>query len=153
MREPHKFPMALSGVMVFLLRSYHLSTACHATDYGLLVVLFGGAGILAYLTFGSDIQTVVLVNLDSHSKMVQSVKSKKSVFSSCLTWHFRSSSSMQWRSYYPFHSNSSQLSVFLKTEFSHEVAKQIQVSSGQKTFSDGFWCFSQPQSVLGVQPI
>jgi len=56
MKEPHKFPMALSGVMAFLL------------------LLFGGAGILAYLTFGSDIQTVVLVNLDSHSKMVQSVQ-------------------------------------------------------------------------------
>jgi proton-coupled amino acid transporter len=38
------------------------------------IVLFGGAGALAYLTFGSDIQTVVLVNLDSRSKMVQSVQ-------------------------------------------------------------------------------
>ncbi|KDR78952.1 hypothetical protein GALMADRAFT_244633 [Galerina marginata CBS 339.88] len=56
MREPHKFPKALSGVMIFLL------------------LLFGGAGMLAYLTFGSEIQTVVLVNLDSHSKMVQSVQ-------------------------------------------------------------------------------
>jgi len=56
MREPHKFPMALSGVMIFLL------------------LLFGGAGMLAYMTFGSDIQTVVLVNLNPHSKMVQSVQ-------------------------------------------------------------------------------
>ncbi|TEB25220.1 hypothetical protein FA13DRAFT_1777545 [Coprinellus micaceus] len=56
MREPHKFPRALTWVMAFL------------------VVLFGGAGALAYLTFGSDIQTVVLVNLDSRSKMVQSVQ-------------------------------------------------------------------------------
>ncbi|KIK10232.1 hypothetical protein K443DRAFT_670855 [Laccaria amethystina LaAM-08-1] len=56
MREPHKFPATLTGVMAFLL------------------VLFGGAGILAYLTFGSDIQTVVLVNLDSSSKMVQAVQ-------------------------------------------------------------------------------
>ncbi|KAJ2917436.1 hypothetical protein MD484_g2996, partial [Candolleomyces efflorescens] len=56
MREPHKFPKALSGVMAFL------------------VVLFGGAGALAYLAFGSEIQTVVLVNLDSKSKMVQSVQ-------------------------------------------------------------------------------
>ena len=30
--------------------------------------------MLAYMTFGSEIQTVVLVNLDSHSKMVQSVQ-------------------------------------------------------------------------------
>ncbi|KAF8649353.1 hypothetical protein AX16_005862 [Volvariella volvacea WC 439] len=56
MREPRKFPAALTGVMMFL------------------VVLFGGAGILAYLTFGSDIQTVVLVNLDTSSRMVQSVQ-------------------------------------------------------------------------------
>ncbi|KAF8199664.1 amino acid transporter [Pholiota molesta] len=56
MREPHKFPMALTGVMAFLL------------------CLFGGAGALAYLTFGSDIQTVVLVNLNPRSKMVQTVQ-------------------------------------------------------------------------------
>ncbi|KAF9048555.1 transmembrane amino acid transporter protein-domain-containing protein [Panaeolus papilionaceus] len=56
MREPHKFPKVLTGVMAFLL------------------LLFGGAGALAYLTFGSEIQTVVLVNLDSKSKMVQSVQ-------------------------------------------------------------------------------
>jgi len=56
MREPHKFPAALTGVMVFL------------------VILFGGAGALAYLTFGSEIQTVVLVNLDSSSRMVQTVQ-------------------------------------------------------------------------------
>lgn len=56
MREPHKFPAVLTGVMVFL------------------VVLFGGAGVLGYLTFGKDIETVVLVNLDASSKMVQSVQ-------------------------------------------------------------------------------
>ncbi|KAF9260010.1 vacuolar amino acid transporter 4 [Marasmius fiardii PR-910] len=56
MREPHKFPKVLTGVMAFLL------------------VLFGGAGVLAYLTFGSDIKTVVLVNLNPASKMVQAVQ-------------------------------------------------------------------------------
>ncbi|KAF4614123.1 hypothetical protein D9613_007849 [Agrocybe pediades] len=56
MKEPHKFPKALTGVMMFLL------------------ILFGGAGALAYLTFGSKIQTVVLVNLDSSNKMVQAVQ-------------------------------------------------------------------------------
>ncbi|TFK28153.1 vacuolar amino acid transporter 4 [Coprinopsis marcescibilis] len=56
MREPHKLPIALSAVMAFL------------------VVLFGGSGILAYLTFGSEIQTVVLVNLDLKSRMVQTVQ-------------------------------------------------------------------------------
>ncbi|KAJ7168621.1 vacuolar amino acid transporter 4 [Mycena filopes] len=39
-----------------------------------VLVLFGGAGALAYATFGSEIQTVVLVNLDAESKMVQSVQ-------------------------------------------------------------------------------
>ncbi|KAG5637485.1 hypothetical protein H0H81_004408 [Sphagnurus paluster] len=53
MREPHKFPKVLTGVMIFL------------------TVLFGGAGALAYLTFGSEVEAVVLVNLDSDSKMVQ----------------------------------------------------------------------------------
>ncbi|EKM78627.1 hypothetical protein AGABI1DRAFT_40780 [Agaricus bisporus var. burnettii JB137-S8] len=52
MKEPHKFPRALTGVMFFL------------------TFLFGGAGVLAYLTFGSDIKTVVLVNLDPANKMV-----------------------------------------------------------------------------------
>ncbi|KAF7374408.1 Aa-trans domain-containing protein [Mycena sanguinolenta] len=56
MREPHKFPKVLTGVMMTVL------------------VLFGGAGVLAYLTFGSEIQTVVLVNLDAENKMVQSVQ-------------------------------------------------------------------------------
>ncbi|KAJ7649790.1 vacuolar amino acid transporter 4 [Roridomyces roridus] len=56
MKEPRKFPKVLTGVMLGVL------------------VLFGGAGALAYLTFGSDIQTVVLVNLDAESKMVQSVQ-------------------------------------------------------------------------------
>ncbi|KAF7289594.1 Aa-trans domain-containing protein [Mycena chlorophos] len=56
MREPHKFPKVLTGVMCIVL------------------VLFGGAGALAYLTFGSEVQTVVLVNLDAESKMVQSVQ-------------------------------------------------------------------------------
>lgn len=56
MREPHKFPAVLTGVMVFL------------------TILFGGAGALSYLTFGSKINTVVLVNFDTESKMVQSVQ-------------------------------------------------------------------------------
>ncbi|KAI0322138.1 transmembrane amino acid transporter protein-domain-containing protein [Amylostereum chailletii] len=56
MREPHKFPAVLSGVMIFLL------------------VLFGGAGALSYLAFGSEIKTVVLVNLDSTSRFTQAVQ-------------------------------------------------------------------------------
>ena len=36
-------------------------------------MLFGGAGVLAYLAFGPEIQTVVITNLDSESKFVQAV--------------------------------------------------------------------------------
>ncbi|THU81388.1 hypothetical protein K435DRAFT_972367 [Dendrothele bispora CBS 962.96] len=56
MREPRKFPKVLTGVMAFLL------------------LLFGGSGVLAYLTFGSEINTNVLVNLNPSSKMVQAVQ-------------------------------------------------------------------------------
>jgi len=56
MKEPRKFPKVLSAVMIFL------------------IFLFGGAGVLAYLTFGDKIQTVVIVNFDSRSKMVQAVQ-------------------------------------------------------------------------------
>jgi len=56
MKEPRRFPAVLTGVMLFLM------------------VLFGGAGILSYLTFGSKVQTVVIVNLDSESKLVQAVQ-------------------------------------------------------------------------------
>jgi proton-coupled amino acid transporter len=56
MREPRKFPKVLTGVMLFLL------------------VLFGGAGALSYLTFGSKVQTVVIVNLDPDKKLTQAVQ-------------------------------------------------------------------------------
>lgn len=56
MREPRKFPAVLTGVMASL------------------TILFGGAGALGYLTFGSEVETVVLVNLNSESSMVQTVQ-------------------------------------------------------------------------------
>ncbi|GLB40221.1 putative transmembrane amino acid transporter protein [Lyophyllum shimeji] len=56
MREPRKFPAVLTGVMAFL------------------TILFGGAGALGYLTFGSEVETVVLVNLNTESSMVQTVQ-------------------------------------------------------------------------------
>ncbi|KAF8440342.1 amino acid transporter [Boletus edulis BED1] len=56
MREPHKFPRALTGVMIGTL------------------VLFGGAGALAYLAFGSEVKAVVLVNLDPKNKFTQAVQ-------------------------------------------------------------------------------
>lgn len=71
MREPRKFPAVLTGVMAFLLGPCVIIT--FSTHANIPLVLFGGSGILAYFTFGSQIQTVVLVNLDTSSKMVQSV--------------------------------------------------------------------------------
>ncbi|KAI0685968.1 transmembrane amino acid transporter protein-domain-containing protein [Cytidiella melzeri] len=56
MKEPRKFPAVLSGVMLFLM------------------VLFCGAGVMSYLTFGADVQTVVIVNLDTSSKFTQAVQ-------------------------------------------------------------------------------
>lgn len=56
MKEPKKFPAVLSMVM------------------GVVAVLFGGAGALGYLTYGSDIQTVVIVNLPQDRKFVQVVQ-------------------------------------------------------------------------------
>ncbi|KAI0784285.1 transmembrane amino acid transporter protein-domain-containing protein [Abortiporus biennis] len=56
MKEPRKFPAVLSGVMIFLM------------------FLFCGGGVMSYLTFGSDVQTVVIVNLDTSSKFTQAVQ-------------------------------------------------------------------------------
>ncbi|GAA5935953.1 uncharacterized protein JCM15063_001858 [Sporobolomyces koalae] len=52
MKDPHKFPKVLSGVMVGIM------------------FLFAGAGVLSYLTYGKDIQTVVFVNLPQDDKFV-----------------------------------------------------------------------------------
>ncbi|BGP19323.1 hypothetical protein JCM10213v2_007412 [Rhodosporidiobolus nylandii] len=52
MREPTKLPKVLTGVMVGTM------------------VLFAGSGVLAYLTFGDQIQTVVFVNLPQDDKFV-----------------------------------------------------------------------------------
>ena len=74
MREPHKFPAVLTGVMFFLMGK-HVNVHQHiVANVYYLAVLFGGAGALSYLTFGSNINTVVLVNLDSDSKQVQAVR-------------------------------------------------------------------------------
>ncbi|BGP34671.1 hypothetical protein JCM10296v2_006493 [Rhodotorula toruloides] len=53
MRDPSRFPAVLSGVMVGTM------------------VLFASGGVLAYLAYGSQIQTVVFVNLPSDDKFVQ----------------------------------------------------------------------------------
>jgi len=56
MREPNKFPRALTGVMIFL------------------TFLFAGAGVLSYGAYGPDVQTVILVNLPQDQKFVQVVQ-------------------------------------------------------------------------------
>jgi proton-coupled amino acid transporter len=56
MKEPKKFPAVLSGVML------------------VVAILFGGAGAVGYMAYGSDIQTVVLVNLPQEDKFVQAVQ-------------------------------------------------------------------------------
>ncbi|WWD18297.1 hypothetical protein CI109_102747 [Kwoniella shandongensis] len=56
MREPHKFPMVLSAIMF------------------VVAVLFAGAGVMSYATYGSKIQTVVIVNLPQEDKFVQAVQ-------------------------------------------------------------------------------
>ena len=78
MQEPHKFPMALSGVIAFLtctdlLHCFFFVFSNWASTENCLV-LFGGAGMLAYLAFGSEVQAVILVNLDTKNRMVQSVR-------------------------------------------------------------------------------
>jgi proton-coupled amino acid transporter len=56
MREPHKFPKVLTGVMLFL------------------TVLFSGAGALSYAIYGFEIKTVVITNLPQDKKFVQVVQ-------------------------------------------------------------------------------
>lgn len=56
MREPQKFPRVLSGVML------------------VVAVLFAGFGAMGYAAYGSDIQTVVIVNLPQDDKFVQVVQ-------------------------------------------------------------------------------
>jgi solute carrier family 36 (proton-coupled amino acid transporter) len=56
MKEPHKFPGVLSGVMIGI------------------TFLFGAAGALSYGAFGSKVQTVVITNLPQNSKFVQAMQ-------------------------------------------------------------------------------
>lgn len=56
MKEPEKFPRALTGVMAGVM------------------VLFASAGSLSYMAFGSKIQTVVITNLPQSSRFVQAMQ-------------------------------------------------------------------------------
>ncbi|KAN0065731.1 hypothetical protein ACQY0O_000861 [Thecaphora frezii] len=56
MKEPERFPKALTGVMAGVM------------------VLFASAGALSYMAFGSEIQTVVITNLPQNSRFVQAMQ-------------------------------------------------------------------------------
>lgn len=56
MKEPHKFPKVLSGVMVAV------------------AILFASFGVMGYAAYGSNIQTVVILNLPQNDKFVQAVQ-------------------------------------------------------------------------------
>ncbi|UZJ53153.1 hypothetical protein CBS101457_002473 [Exobasidium rhododendri] len=56
MKEPERFPAALSGVMVFVM------------------ILFATSGSLSYMAFGSKVQTVVISNLPQTWKFVQAMQ-------------------------------------------------------------------------------
>ncbi|PWN87910.1 hypothetical protein FA10DRAFT_234050 [Acaromyces ingoldii] len=56
MREPERFPKALSGVMAGVM------------------VLFATSGALSYAAFGSHVQTVVITNLPQDAKFVQALQ-------------------------------------------------------------------------------
>ncbi|MCO5565379.1 hypothetical protein L7F22_019052 [Adiantum nelumboides] len=56
MKEPERFPGALSGVMVGVM------------------ILFATSGALSYMSFGSAVQTVVITNLPQSSKFVQALQ-------------------------------------------------------------------------------
>jgi len=56
MKEPEKFPKVLTGSMIFM------------------TVLFTSVGVVSYLAFGDDVETVILLNLPAHSAIVNCVQ-------------------------------------------------------------------------------
>ncbi|WFD27254.1 hypothetical protein MNAN1_002250 [Malassezia nana] len=56
MREPEKFPMTITGVMIAV------------------TTLFASSGFFSYAAFGSDIQTVVITNMPGQSRFVQAIQ-------------------------------------------------------------------------------
>lgn len=56
MKEPSKFPSVLRRVL------------------GVITVLFIALGAISYLTFGEDVQTIILLNLPSKDPMVSSIQ-------------------------------------------------------------------------------
>ena len=82
MKEPRKFPKVLTGVMLFLMGGWWNPNFPQTFSAHLLwlSVLFCGGGVMSYLTFGAEVQTVVIVNLDTTSKLTQAVRSSPILF-------------------------------------------------------------------------
>ena len=142
MREPHKFPAVLTGVMIFLTSEHTSFYQYTVTNPCLLVtVLFGGAGALSYLTFGSKINTVVLVNFDSESKMVQTVRFVTYLFASACSFElpYRSNSCIPWLSFFQFLCNSSLQCGYWKMGYSPAVERPASGSSGTRICSGSSW--------------
>ena len=72
MREPRKLPKVLTGVVFIVTGMF--PRRIYFTSAHFCTVLFGGAGALAYLAFGSEVQPVVLVNLNTENPTVQLVR-------------------------------------------------------------------------------
>lgn len=112
MKDPQKFPRALSGVMIFV------------------AVLFSAFGILGYAAYGSEVQTVVLVNLPQDEKFVQGSQflctSPLLSLIDAQTPSLSSSRSL---------SSSSRPSVSWRRASSPAAASTIAVSSGRRTCS------------------
>lgn len=122
MREPHKFPPVLSGVML------------------IVAVLFAGFGVLGYAAYGSDIQTVVIVNLPQDDKFVQAVQ----FLCQCQIADHHTSLMIQTRS-----PSSSQFPCSFslryeswRTACSPDQARTIRRSNGKRTSSEPAPSFS-----------
>jgi len=117
-------------------------------------VLFGGGGALSYLTFGSKVNTVVLVNLDQTSKLTQSV----SLSQWFCRWNLtpilsisRSNSCTRSPSSFLFPSSSSLPCEFSRMDSSCGAESKILVWNGSRTcFASGL--SRSPLSLAGLVP-
>lgn len=122
MKEPKKFPGVLSAVML------------------VVAILFGGAGAIGYMAYGSDIQTVVLVNLPQDDKFVQAVQFLcTSADSTSDTEKVRPKLivvQIPLRSYSPFPCSSSLLSGSWRMDSSRGRVNITPGSNGRRTYSE-----------------
>jgi hypothetical protein len=133
MRQPHRFPAVLTGVMIFLMCTsaalplYSFFKPLTCSDF---LVLFGGAGALSYLTFGKDVQSLVITNLDTNNKMVQAVRPHSLCSHPILQLCFRCSSFILSPSCSPCRCSSSQLCVSWSTDcLVHRVPANVTPAS------------------------